>query len=822
MPASDHSRWWVAAEAVLALALIAMPWTLGGAPAWSLWLVIGFGATALLLWSIGASKNHRRWGMHLLLALPAMTAALCLVQLVPLPPALLAVLSPPGSELRDFALVPLGLERWRPITMDAPSTARALARVIGLGALALVALELGRQGQARRRLLIVLAFSGVAVALCGFGHLLANAESLFGVHHFATATPLLTPFGNANHLASWLTLSGTVALGLALDGKTRDVAIGWAAAALACGVAVFLSYSRGGIGTFVATWGLVGAAVLATKGGGIRSVLPWVAISATIVFAGLMSFEQLLERADTLSSFDKLRATKVEFWPMFGRAVVAYWPMGLGLGAYELGFSRYQDQQLSVTFTHPENLPLQWATEAGVPVTLVLAAIITILFVRARRQTWQLPLERTAVIAVAGVLLHDLFDFSLELNAVPVAVVITGGLVCGVGHQRRERVAVRRVGPVAVVLVCAVAVVSAASGSPGHAHQEQKLAGAITEAQTVEQVRALGVTAIDRHPADWVLYANVASDLARRGQPREALAWVNRLLFLRPFDARAHVAAAQALLRLGRPLQALTELKTAWALGDSRSLPLGVEVAVSHRALGRILLDSPGHLTQVYGVLRASARVEEAVALLDAADEASLSEEVQSELRVLRVLHEAELGAPELALTRWSELPEAERRSAQMVMVRVRILSKLDRPDEAAAELERLCNREPGNVEAAFALAGLLEASNKLAAARQVLGRVRAMSTSQESRSRAFRLEAQTWMKEERWPRALEAFQTAARLEPARADLHYRMAEVYERMGSLHAALDEVRRGRLLDTAEGAKAQDPWVERLERAQGVLP
>ncbi|MEW6434122.1 MAG: tetratricopeptide repeat protein [Myxococcota bacterium] len=822
MPASDHSRWWLAAEAVLALALVALPWSFGGAPAWSLWLVVAFGAVSLLLWTIGASKNHRRWGPNLLLALPAAAIAVALVQLLPLPPGLQSMLSPPGFELREFALVPLGLDRWRPISLDAPSTARALARAIGLGSMALVALELGRQAHVRRRLLVVLALSGVSVAVCGFGHLLANADSLFGAYHFRTAVQLMTPFGNANHLAAWLTLSGTVALGLALDAKSRDETIGWVAAAFACGVAVFLSYSRGGIGTFVATWGLVGAAVLARRGGGIRSVLPWVAIAATIAFAGLLSFEQLLARADTVSSVDKLRATKVEFWPMFARGAAAFWPAGLGLGAYELGFGRYQDQQLSVTFTHPENLPLQWATEAGLPATLALAAVVVSLFVRARRRTWELPLERTAMIAVAGVFLHDLFDFSLELNALATGVAITAGLVCAVGREQGGRLAVRRVGPVVAVVATAAAVVSGLGGSPSHEQQEERLAGAIASGQTVAQVRAIAVAAIDRHPADWVLYANMASELARRGQPAEALAWVNRLLFLRPSDARAHVAAAQALLRLGHPRQALIELKTAWSLGDDRSLELGVDVAAREHAFDRILLDTRGHLTKLYRVLRAKDRVEEAVALLDAAEQAPMSEDARAELRVLRVLHAAELGDPSEALARWAELPEDERRRAELVMVRVQALGKLGRVDEAAAELERLCNREPGNAEAAFALAGLLESTRKLAAARQVLGRIRSLATSQDVRARTFQVEARTWMTEERWPRALDALQTASRIEPARADLHYRMAEVYERMGSLHSALDEVRRGRLLDTPEGAKAQDSWVQRLEKAQAVMP
>lgn len=807
---------------MLTLALVAVPWSLGGAPPWSLWLVVGFGGGALLLWMAGASRNHRRWGPHLLLALPAATIGVALVQLVPLPPSLLALLSPPGFELREFALVPLGLDRWRPISMDAPSTARALARAIGLGSMALVALELGRRSQVRRRLLSVLALSGVSVAVCGFGHLLANVDSLFGVYRFYATVPLQTPFGNTNHLAAWLTLTGTVALGLALDAKTRDAAIGWAAAAFACGVAVFLSYSRGGIGTFVATWGLVGAAVLARRGGGMRSVLPWVAIAATIAFAGLLAFEQLLARAESVSSVEKLASTKVELWPMLGRGALHYWPLGLGLGAFELGFGRFQSQQLDVTFTHPENIVLQWASDVGVPVAVGLGAVVVWLFVRVRRQTWALPLERTTMIAVAGVLLHDVFDFSLELNAVAVGVAVAAGLTCAVGQEREGRVPVRRAGPVAAAVAVVTSLVAALAGLPTHLEAERALAEAINAGQSVETVRARAVAAIDRHPADWVLYANVASDLARRGQPRESIAWVNRLLFLRPADARAHVAAAQALLRLGRPQQALIEFKTAWALGDTASLELGVNVAAKENAFDRILLDARGHLTRVYRLLRARGRVDEAVRLLDAAERSVLSDEVRAELQVLRVLHAAEVGDAEVALSQWSALPEAERRTTDLVLVRVQALRKLGRVDEATAELERLCNREPGNTGAAFLLAELLEGQGKLAAARQVLGRIRSQAASPEVRARTFEDEARTWMKEERWPRALDSLQTASRIEPARADLHYRLAEVYERMGSLHSALDELRRGRLLDTPEGARAQDAWVERLEKAQAVTP
>ncbi|MGV3625166.1 MAG: tetratricopeptide repeat protein, partial [Archangium sp.] len=86
-----------------------------------------------------------------------------------------------------------------------------------------------------------------------------------------------------------------------------------------------------------------------------------------------------------------------------------------------------------------------------------------------------------------------------------------------------------------------------------------------------------------------------------------------------------------------------------------------------------------------------------------------------------------------------------------------------------------------------------------------------------QQRSTLYQREAALLVAEQRWGRALEALQTASRIEPTRADLHYRMAETLERMGSLHSAIDEIRKGRLLDSPDGAKAQDANLARLEAA-----
>ncbi|MDP2270225.1 MAG: tetratricopeptide repeat protein [Archangium sp.] len=821
MPNSDVSRWWIAAEVFLALSMVALPWSLGGAPDWSLWVLVVLGSAASIAWCGGAAKNHRRWGWHPVLLLPALVAVVAMLQLIPLPPALLGVLSPPAAELREYTLVPLGLTQWRPVTMDVPSTLRGLGRAVSLGMLLFVATELGRLAGVRRRLFKVLALSATATAVCGFVHLLAGLDALFGVVHFGGNVPFITPFGNTNHLAAWLLLGGTVALGLSLDSPTRDEALGWGLCAATCGVAVFLSYSRGGAASFIFTWLLVGAAALASKAGSVRRVLPWVLIGGTILGAGLLAFDDLVERADSLASVEKFSATKIALWPMLTHGVVQFPWLGMGVGAFELGFSRFHDHDLTVTFTHPENIVMQVVADLGVPGAVLLGAIAAWSAWLLWRRVRGAALERTAFLGLLGLVVHDVFDFSLELNAVPVAAAIVLGSLASLDEER-GRQAVRAKGMFIAAAVSALAFFSVGFGLPHHLAAEAKLAEAITEKRPPADVRARGLALINRHPSDWVLYAQLAADVSGRSDPREALAWVNRLLFLRPRDARAHVAAARALLRLQAPMQALAELKLAWLYGDPTTLELGLSLAEKEGDWGRVLLERPGHLELAWAVLMQRGRPADARKLLQAALDFPPSQAVGEEAALLVVRHDAARGDPAEALRALEALPAGARTRVDLSGARAELLMKLGRTEEAITELEATLNREPQDVGLGFRLADLLTSLKQNNAAREVLQRIRPFAGTAALRSAVFQREAQLWLSEEKFPRALEALQTASRIEPVRPDLHYQLADLFERMGSLHSALDEIQRGRALDSPEGGKSREPQIKRIEAALGTTP
>jgi Flp pilus assembly protein TadD len=383
---------------------------------------------------------------------------------------------------------------------------------------------------------------------------------------------------------------------------------------------------------------------------------------------------------------------------------------------------------------------------------------------------------------------------------------------------------VRRRGLVLAGAISALGLGAVSVGLPSHRRAEDALAAVVKTGGNVAPIRERALSLIDRHPSDWVLYALIANHLAAERTPRDALAWVNRVLFLRPRDARAHVVAARALLVLGQPSQALLEFKTAWVIGDESTLDEGLALAAKLGSWDRLLVDTPGLLTRLWERTRKLNRPDDGRALLDAAQLLPLSPAVLLEAQVLEVWQSNVRGELATVLSRLDALPLESTAQPELVILRARTLTAVGRGAEAITQLDALARKSPQDVDLAMTLADLLAKEGRPAAARAVLDRVRPFVIGPRARSALFQTEATLWMQEERWGRALDSLQTAARIEPGVPHLHYRLAECLERMGSLHSALDEVRKGRVLDSPAGAKAQDAWVDRLEAAmtQAIVP
>ncbi|MCY1074492.1 O-antigen ligase family protein [Archangium lansingense] len=825
---SRTSRYTLGAEGAMAVLLVLLPLSLGSAPTWVHGPLVVLAGLAFVLACVGAWRQHR--SLHLpLLALPLGAGALlCLLQLVPLPPGLLAVLSPEAAELRDFVLVPLGLDGSRPLSMDTPATWRELARHLAYLLIFVAAVQVCRSGRSRRRLLTTLAFTGAAVSVLGLLHALLGVDKLLGVISFVHARPpLVTPFGNPNHLAAFLGLSATVSLGLALSSEGRRRAAPYVLATVLGGTGVLLSLSRGGIAFFV--FGMLAfALLLLMRRAGTERVLSWrrggavlLCLLAVLAVGGQVASERLVAELETADSVAELRHSKLEQWPVLASVARAY-PLGLGRGAFESVFPRYQTRPVINTSTHPENAVLQLATEFGVPGLLLLVVGLWG-FGRLLRREGLGAAELAVLAGVAALGLHDLFDFSLELPASAVAAWVVLASVARPEDRKRAEASRGHAplrGLAAGVALTVVALLALVPGRSTLETAEAELGALVAARAPLEEVRARGLALIDRHPADHALQDLVGLAYANAGREgaAEALAFANRALYLNPVDARAHRVAARALLNLGRRTQAFLEYRLAFEAGD-RGL-LWREALGRARTLAELQAltpDAAREVVQFASELQRAGRHEEALPWLawacerfDAAPESVQLWEHEARVRLARrELAEAEAASAEVS----RRAPDA----LSSYLLRADVLHALGRKDEALESLEALGPRFPGNVELAFTLARLQVDLGLTRRARESLQQVSPFVSNLSQRAQIFMLEAASYEREGLRTRALESWKSVVRMQPG-PGAWFKVARLHESLHQFDAAARAVREGvQLLPEAQRAEGE-AWVARLETAE----
>jgi predicted Zn-dependent protease/O-antigen ligase len=500
------------------------------------------------------------------------------IQLVPLPPFLLRWLAPASHDVFEGVLGPVGLyPTWRPLTLDIPATARELAKLVGWLCIFSV-LQDGamRSRSARRRILIYIVGAGTVVAAIGFGHMAVGAERLFGVHEYLRRPRLLTTFGNGNHLAACLEVTALLALGAALGEPHLRRRLTWAACFMVSALGALWNSSRGGLVSLLV--GLIALMVLGRhatqpdpKPQGRKlspKVLLGIAMGLTFA-AGAWLFatapevrREILAMAQVSSSteHDKIQAVQT------GIAAFAAQPItGIGRGAFESAHARFLPGPAGFSYTHVENEPLQAVAELGLAGGLALIGVLAAAWwglSRRARTSW---LEAGAAAAAVAIALHNLLDFSLQYaGGLTLLALLTYRSVT----PRAERVA--KLAPSAIAWALALALVALASvrAWPGLAvdsHQLTQLAGTPEVALADFEQRASAALAL--RPADPLACELAARKALETSATAKALPWLNRAMLQSPFSPRPHLAAGDALLKLGRRTQALTEWRLAAEYG---------------------------------------------------------------------------------------------------------------------------------------------------------------------------------------------------------------------------------------------------------------
>jgi len=382
----------------------------------------------------GASRETRTLDALLVASVVAAAA-----QLVPLPPAIRAAVSPRAKTVVSAASL-LDGDEWQPLSVSPASTAYS----IGLVLTALVVFWTARSCCARGltlRLVRHVAFAGLLVALSAIAcHAVGDRSLIYGrLRPLDAGAHPFGPFVNRNHFATWVVMACPLAAGYVAAALRREPSPPGAAARL---LAAFEW-----LGTTAAWVGVSGIVMLlGLVASTSRSGL--IALAASLVCGAWLSRGRLTPRRGLFGLLAALVlvalvSTLVNVLPLLARVeetlrvglggrpriwhetlrIIRDFPLtGTGLGGYQTAMFVYQENRRALFINQAHSQYLHLFAEGGlllsIPVTLAVVAFVRLIRERLAHDTpSDACLRIGAASAIVAVAVQGFWETGLRIPA---------------------------------------------------------------------------------------------------------------------------------------------------------------------------------------------------------------------------------------------------------------------------------------------------------------------------------------------------------------------------------------------------------------------
>lgn len=548
---------------------------LGSIPAEVLVVVSVLAALACGLLSMGGEERLPSRASRLVLLALGIMVGMTVLQAVPLPHGVTRFLAPYNAEIWERVLSPLKEPgpAWHSISVAPAATRIEVLKGMFYGCVFLGGLRIAALEHGERFLLRVVVGSALLMAISALAHMAVGAERVFGVYRprelYAYRVGRLTPLLNTNHLAAYLNIGAIVGLWALIARRAIPRPLSASAVLVLAATSVWQA-SRGAAGTLALGVVLTLALTLYTRkrfGSARANAAVLAACTVTAAFMVSIALSDIVGQKLVNTDLTKVDVAKSSL-----RLVISSPWLGVGRGGFESVFSSVRAGTSYVTFTHPEDILVQWVTEWGIPISLLSMGILA----WALRPQLLLRAARPIVgawVAVLVSVLHDLADFHLEapgvvaLATVCVALVVSGRATLPETGRAGGPTPARTIA-VAMIAGTAVAISSAWPVMSHSLAQDRRMLSAmsIDKGVTNEQFRADARAAMLRYPAEPFLPLMGAVRAQVTDDPG-VVPWIARAIERSPRFGRAHFVLARSL-GATRAAQARLEYRLAYEYDD--------------------------------------------------------------------------------------------------------------------------------------------------------------------------------------------------------------------------------------------------------------
>ena len=362
-------------------------------------------------------------GRRLLVALHA----LVLLQLAPLPPVLLRLVSPGSFAVHsERLLVPLA--SWRPVSVSPADTLRGLAFLAAFSLLYLAVFREMGDSPWRRRLLLTVVGVGIAITVVAFLQAASpEPRKIYGLWRPRWDWAVFGPYVNRNHFAGYLVMAIPLAIGFALEAISRLRAEwgrrrhGWLLLGDREGTAVV----RGAAAVMVLVAGLLAA-------GSRAAVVAFAAAALLLPFASHRRRTTALAVAllaglgvawiglgGVLASFGVrgIQASRLDLWRDMLPMVPRFPVFGAGWNAFATAYSWFRTLPGPDWIGEAHNEYLQALLDGGIVGAVLVLGLLAVALRGALAQARASALGLGLLGALVGLALNALADFSWQIPA---------------------------------------------------------------------------------------------------------------------------------------------------------------------------------------------------------------------------------------------------------------------------------------------------------------------------------------------------------------------------------------------------------------------
>ena len=564
---------------LLFFVLIFSPLAFGTVEPWSHAIAAGAALAALAI----ALRRRTHAGLLRVYAAPGALPLLLflgflLLQVTPLPPAFVRLLSPAAYARWAAALdsaVPLP---WLTISLAPLETLQEFFRFSACAAVYFLTVQVLARRERLRAVTVAIPLFAAALAFEAILQFLIAPHRLL----FIRPSPSLFSFGpfvTRNHYADLMAMLTPVVFGLFLGRGTRErprttrerfvgllarpesgVRLLLGFAALLSAASLVISLSRGATVAVVAALLVFGICLIAQRLGRHRSIAAALFFYAFTVFVGWFGWEKVADRFTSLRmNQDIVDSVRAGIWRDTLRMATDFPVLGAGVGSFEKLYPSYRTVPGQLAIAHAHNDHLELFTGGGVVgyglfawfVAAILLAVV--LTCRQRRDGSALFLAFGSLAGCVAFLVHGASDFSLAIGANALCFFFLLGLAVSASHTRgQEDEQSTLLGswrlPAHVSHAVTVLATVAVLGHAADLSARESWRRATEQLRRTEEIRG-PLTGVRRlvelatrlQPLELDYPAALARIAVREGNPDEALRLTRRALRLRPVDAGALV-----------------------------------------------------------------------------------------------------------------------------------------------------------------------------------------------------------------------------------------------------------------------------------------